>query len=150
MTEKEFDRVPVSYTRSMAWMKFFFGKALNVAIETNLIKEGERNELEKEVQMITWHSMRVTMLSAAVHSGVDDKAIGLQANWKDPGPMVLKYARKRKDLSISMVKNLAIELRRVDARSKRIWCRRPGRSGRARHDRVRSKEQHVSDQDFGC
>ena len=39
---------------------------------------------------------------------------------------------------------------RVDARSKRIWCRRPGRSGRARHDRVRSKEQHVSDQDFGC
>ena len=111
MTEKEFDRVPVSYTRSMAWMKFFFGKALNVAIETNLIKEGERNELEKEVQMITWHSMRVTMLSAAVHSGVDDKAISLQANWKDPGPMVLKYARKRKDLSISMVKNLAIELR---------------------------------------
>ena len=111
MTEKEFDRAPISYTRSMAWLKFFLGKALNGAIGANLIKEEERDGLEKEVQMITWHSMRVTMLDAAVHSGVDDKAIGLQANWKDPGPMVLKYARKRKDLSIRMVKNLAIELR---------------------------------------
>ena len=51
------------------------------------------------------------MLSAAVEAGVDDKAIGLQANWKDPGPLVLKYARKRKDLSVGMVRNLAAQLR---------------------------------------
>ena len=51
------------------------------------------------------------MLSAAVEAGVDDKAIGLQVNWKDPGPLVLKYARKRKDLSVGMVRNLAAQLR---------------------------------------
>ena len=51
------------------------------------------------------------MLSAAVEAGVDDKAIGLQANWKDPGPLVLKYARKRKDISVGMVRNLAAQLR---------------------------------------
>ena len=110
-TEKEFDRVPVSYTRSMAWLKFVLGEALGLAIDSDLIKESEREKLQQDIQVITWHSMRVTMLDAAVHAGVDDKAIGLQANWKDPGPLVLKYARKRKDLSISMVKNLATQLR---------------------------------------
>ena len=110
-TEKEFDRVPITYTRSMAWMKFLFTRALNLAIKTKCIHDGQREKFEKEIQTITWHSMRVTMLSAAVEAGVDDKAIGLQANWKDPGPLVLKYARKRKDISVGMVRNLAAQLR---------------------------------------
>ena len=110
-TEREFDRVPVTYTRSMAWMKSLFTRALNLAIKTKCIHDGDREKFEKEIQTITWHSMRVTMLSAAVEAGVDDKAIGLQANWKDPGPLVLKYARKRKDISVGMVRNLAAQLR---------------------------------------
>ena len=60
---------------------------------------------------ITWHSMRTTMLSAAVKSKVDDKIIGLQANWKNPGQLVQKYARKRKELSVQMVQGLAAEIR---------------------------------------
>ena len=95
----------------MAWMKFLFTRALNLAIKTKCIHDGDREKFEKEIQTITWHSMRVTMLSAAVEAGVDDKAIGLQANWKDPGPLVLKYARKRKDISVGMVRNLAAQLR---------------------------------------
>ena len=55
--------------------------------------------------------MRVTLLDAAVKNQVDTKVIGLQANWRDPGPMVLKYARQRKDLSVAMVKKLAKDLR---------------------------------------
>ena len=82
-TEKEFDRVPITYTRSMAWMKFLFTRALNLAIKTKCIHDGDREKFEKEIQTITWHSMRVTMLSAAVEAGVDDKAIGLQANWNE-------------------------------------------------------------------
>ena len=92
-------------------MKFLFTRALGLAIKTKCIHESYQEKFEKEIQAITWHSMRVTMLSAAVEAGVDDKAIGLQANWKDPGPLVLKYARKRKDLSVGMVRNLAAQLR---------------------------------------
>jgi len=56
--------------------------------------------------------MRVTLLDAAVKNQVDTKIIdGLQANWRDPGPMVLKYARQRKDLSVAMVKKLAKDVR---------------------------------------
>lgn len=35
---------------------------------------------EKTVQKVTWHSMRVNMLSEAVKAQVDDKIVGLQAN----------------------------------------------------------------------
>ena len=34
---------------------------------------------EKTVQEVTWHSMRVNMLSEAVKAQVDDKIVGLQA-----------------------------------------------------------------------
>ena len=35
---------------------------------------------EKTVQEVTWHSMRVNMLSEAVKAQVDDKIVGLQAS----------------------------------------------------------------------
>ena len=35
----------------------------------------------------------------------------LQANWKDPSQLVLKYARQRKELSVAMVKDMASKLR---------------------------------------
>ena len=40
------------------------------------------------IQEITWHSCRVTLLSAAVQAQVPDKEIGLQANWKNPSQLV--------------------------------------------------------------
>ncbi|CAK9011987.1 Ubiquitin carboxyl-terminal hydrolase 8 [Durusdinium trenchii] len=60
---------------------------------------------------VTCHSLRVTLLDAAVHAGADDKVIGLQANWKDPSQLVLKYARSRKELSVRMVQDLATVIR---------------------------------------
>ena len=71
----------------------------------------EVDELEKSIQVITWHSMRVTMLAEAVKANVDDKIVGLQANWKDPKQLVLKYARQRKELSVAMVKDMAAKIR---------------------------------------
>ena len=90
------------------------------------------------------------MLSAAVEAGVDDKAIGLQANWKDPGPLVLKYARKRKDLSVGMVRNLAAQLReqwKPDPEEFTVEDR-DGHRGTG-SDRVRAQEQRVGSQDHG-
>ena len=71
----------------------------------------EAAELEAAVRPVTWHSMRVTFLSEAVKASVDDKVVGLQANWKDPKQLVLKYARQRKELSVAMVKKVAAQLR---------------------------------------
>jgi len=65
--------------------------------------------LEK-VQHVTAHSCRVTLLDAAVHAGRSSEEIGLQANWKDPGPLVLKYTRNRSSVPATMIKQLVKEM----------------------------------------
>eukprot|EP00438_Fugacium_kawagutii_P016453 Skav207243 [mRNA] locus=scaffold523:477791:485726:- [translate_table: standard] len=109
--EKEFSDVPITYTRGMSWMKFLFIEALRTAAQADMVALKELKELEQIIQMITWHSMRVTFLSEAVKANVDDKIVGLQANWKDPKQLVLKYARQRKELSVAMVKEVSAKLR---------------------------------------
>ena len=108
---EEFDTVPISYSRSLAWLKFAMLQAVELAVKKGQFTATKAEELAVGIQGVSWHSMRVTLLDAAVKNQVDTKVIGLQANWRDPGPMVLKYARQRKDLSVAMVKKLAKDLR---------------------------------------
>lgn len=67
--------------------------------------------LQSSINEITWRSIRVTFLSEAVKNNADDKAVGLQANWRDPGQLVLKYARQRKEISAAMVKGVASKIK---------------------------------------
>ena len=60
---------------------------------------------------MTWHTCRVTLLSAAVHEQKDAQAIALQANWKNPSSLVLKYARDRRSIPLRMVGVLVQALR---------------------------------------
>ena len=62
------------------------------------------------LQSLTAHSCRVTLLDAAVHAGRSTEEIGLQANWKNPGPLVLKYTRDRSSVPATMIKQLVQEL----------------------------------------
>ena len=63
------------------------------------------------LQKVTWHTCRVTLLSAAVHEQKDAQAIALQANWKNPSSLVLKYARDRRSIPLRMVGELVQALR---------------------------------------
>ena len=63
-----------------------------------------------EINKLTMHSCRVTLLDAAVHAGRTTEEIGLQANWKNPGPLVLKYTRNRSAVPALMVKQLVRDL----------------------------------------
>ena len=113
--EKEFNPSPITYSRGLSWLKSFLLHGLMMLMEARtlkLVEVNELQELEDAVRSVTWHSMRVTMLSEAVKARVDDKIVGLQANWKDPSQLVLKYARQRKELSVAMVKEMADKLRR--------------------------------------
>lgn len=62
------------------------------------------------VLKLSAHSCRVTLLDAAVHAGRSTEEIGLQANWKDPGPLVLKYTRNRSSVPATMIKQLVRDL----------------------------------------
>ena len=62
------------------------------------------------INNLTIHSCRVTLLDAAVHAGRSTEEIGLQANWKDPGPLVLKYTRNRTAVPAVMVRQLVHDM----------------------------------------
>eukprot|EP00438_Fugacium_kawagutii_P008824 Skav230881 [mRNA] locus=scaffold2175:162834:164081:- [translate_table: standard] len=108
---KNFSKVPISYTRGLAWLKFFLLEALQDAAAAGAVLTNEVKSLEQIIPTVTWHSMRVTFLAEAVRAKVDDKVIGLQANWKDPKELVLKYARQRKELSVEMIKDVTAKMR---------------------------------------
>ena len=112
-SEKEFTEAPVTYSRGLSWLKMLMLKGILEARILELVEVNEVEALEKTVREVTWHSMRVTMLSEAVKARVDDKIVGLQANWKDPSQLVLKYARQRKELSVAMVKSMTEKLRQA-------------------------------------
>ena len=104
--EKTFGPAPITYARSLGWLKHFMLISLVHGSKVGVIDANELARLRESVDEVTWHSMRVTLLAGAVRENVDEKIIGLQANWKDPKQLVLKYARQRKELSVAMVKDL--------------------------------------------
>ena len=92
---------PATYQRSVLWLRYVLTTAAS-----DEMKRGHISPPDLKGAAHTGHSCRVTLLPAAVQAQVPDKEIGLQANWKNPSQLVLKYARSRKEISIEMVKRL--------------------------------------------
>ena len=109
--EGQFDVVPISSERGLPWLRYFLDQAVTIALEDHAVEFDDADVVRAQCARVTCHSLRVTLLDAAVHAGADDKVIGLQANWKDPSQLVLKYARSRKELSVRMVQDLATVIR---------------------------------------
>ena len=106
-TRDAFLERPPSYLRSVQWMRCLAARALNY--DTTLHAWPKAQALDA-LQHLTAHSCRVTLLDAAVHAGRSTEEIGLQANWKNPGPLVLKYTRNRSSVPATMIKQLVQEL----------------------------------------
>ena len=102
-----FRDAPATYQRSVQWLRFIGRFALN---HYHTGQEEEFKELASVVNSLTAHSARVTMLDAAVHAGRSTEEIGLQANWKNPGPLVLKYTRNRSAIPAKMVQQLVKDM----------------------------------------
>ena len=54
----------------------------------------------------------MTLLNLALHKGKHSEAIALQANWSQPGALVLKYARNKREVPLNMVCELVSDLKR--------------------------------------
>ena len=99
-TCEAFRSMPAQYQRSLQWLQHF-----------------------AKLQL-TAHSARVTMLDAAVHAGRSTDEIGLQANWKNPGPLVLKCTRNRSVIPAKMVQQLVQDMltqSHPELRSRTTW-----------------------------
>ena len=106
-TREQFQAAPANYQRSVQWLKFLGRYAVEHYHEE---AHEEFKELGAVVNKLTAHSARVTMLDAAVHAGRSSEEIGLQANWKNPGPLVLKYTRNRSAIPAKMVQQLVQDM----------------------------------------
>ena len=107
-TRSEFMVTPPTHQRAVQWLKVLAREALEQF-------GGDRHADEwrvcaRTLNTLTAHSARVTLLDAAVHAGRSTEEIGLQANWKDPGPMVLKYTRNRSSVPARMIHQLVRDL----------------------------------------
>ena len=87
-TRSSFLERPPTYLRSVQWMRCLAARDEDLDTWTKVVAS-------EALQSLTAHSCRVTLLDAAVHAGRSTEEIGLQANWKNPGPLVLKYTRDR-------------------------------------------------------
>ena len=106
-TKEEFLHRPPTYQRSVQWLRCLSARAIRV--DPSLDPTTKEESLIK-LQELTAHSCRVTLLDAAVHAGRSTEEIGLQANWKNPGPLVLKYTRNRTSVPAIMIKQLVQEI----------------------------------------
>jgi hypothetical protein len=106
-SREAFRDAPATYQRSVQWLRFIGRFGLN---HYHTGQEEEFKELANVVNSLTAHSARVTMLDAAVHAGRSTEEIGLQANWKNPGPLVLKYTRNRSAIPAKMVQQLVKDM----------------------------------------
>lgn len=91
----------------MQWLRYFARQAPDRRENVDL---ADKHKDAAVINQLTAHSCRVTLLDAAVHAGRSTEEIGLQANWKNPGPLVLKYTRNRSQVPAVMVKQLVQDL----------------------------------------
>ena len=105
-TVEVFNSFPPDYNRSVLWFRWLARDAF-----TKYGTIAPPKETSDKIKTFTMHSPRVTMLDAAVHQGRTPQEIGLQANWKDPGPMVLKYTRDRSTIPAVMMQQLVADLK---------------------------------------
>ena len=103
-TKEQWRTTPPDYARSLQWLHHLVWVAGREA--------GLKKEFLDKVTDLTWHSARVTMLDLAVHCDRSVQEIGVQANWKNPGPLVLKYTRSRSKLPAKMIRDMVQEVSR--------------------------------------
>ena len=107
-TQSLFKDEPPSFARSLQWLKYLSRDLID---HSPRVERNERSELALKIHAFTMHSCRVTLLDAAVHTGRTTEEIGLQANWKNPGPLVaLKYTRNRTGVSALMINQLVKDM----------------------------------------
>ena len=106
-TVDQFRAAPATYQRSVQWLRSLSKKALK-----DYFTGPDRvyDRVWEQLDGLTAHSARVTLLDAAVHAGRTTEEIGLQANWKNPGPLVLKYTRNRTSIPAQMIQQLVKDL----------------------------------------
>ena len=76
---------PITYQRSLKVLRSLLLLAVSEVVKLEAIKGVDFEKLKVLIEEITWHSAKVTMISASVHAGEDAVTVSIQAHHKGTG-----------------------------------------------------------------
>ena len=101
---------PITYQRSLKVLRSLLLLAVSEVVKLEAIKGVDFEKLKVLIEEITWHSAKVTMISASVHAGEDAVIVSIQAHHKGTG-LVEKYTRSRTAISLQMIQRVTKQIR---------------------------------------
>ena len=101
---------PITYQRSLKVLRSLLLLAVSEVVKLEAIKGVDFEKLKVLIEEITWHSAKVTMISASVHAGEDAVTVSIQAHHKGTG-LVEKYTRSRTAISLQMIRRVTKQIR---------------------------------------
>ena len=101
---------PITYQRSLKVLRSLLLLAVSEVVKLEAIKGVDFEKLKVLIEEITWHSAKVTMISASVHAGEDAVTVSIQAHHKGTG-LVEKYTRSRTAISLQMIQRVTKQIR---------------------------------------
>ena len=93
---------PITYQRSLKVLRSLLLLAVGEVVKLEAIKCVDFEKLKALINDITWHTAKVTMISASVHAGENPVTVSIQAHHKDTG-LVEKYTRSRSAISLQTI-----------------------------------------------
>ena len=107
-----FSRKVVTYPRALKVMRHLMRLAIDLAVKDvkDPLPPALAKRLLEDVDRVTMHSCKVTLINAAVHAGYDPVPISIQAHHANTD-LVIKYTRNRTAVPLDMVSALTKEFR---------------------------------------
>ena len=101
---------PITYQRSLKVLRSLLLLAVSEVVKLEAIKGVDFEKLKALINDITWHSAKVTMISASVHAGENPVTVSIQAHHKDTG-LVEQYTRSRFAISLQVIQGVTTQIR---------------------------------------
>ena len=99
---------PITYQRSLKVLRFLLLLAVSEIVSLEAIKGVDFDKLDE----ITWHSAKVTIISASAHAGEDAVTVCIQAHNKNI-VLMEKYSHYRTTISLQIIQRITKQIKQI-------------------------------------
>ena len=99
---------PITYQRSLKVLRFLLLLAVSEIVSLEASKGVDFHKLDE----ITWHSAKVTIISASAHAGEDAVTVCIQAHHKNI-VLMEKYSHYRTTISLQIIQRITKQIQKI-------------------------------------
>ena len=103
---------PMTYQRSLKVLRFLLLLAVSEIVSLEASKGVDFDKLDVLVEEITWHSAKVTIISASAHAGEDAVTVCIQAHHKNI-VLMEKYSHYRTTISLQIIQRITKQIKKI-------------------------------------